>query len=816
MSHQVNIQSAVTVYPSSVTGQTNVSASTSQYPLSNGYNGTSNTSNYARIQLTASNTTTDCYIYYKFNVDNIPSNATINSVQCQARIYRNNRTSGGTSTYVQLYSNNTAKGSVKSGITTSSAIHEISNTGSWTVSELSNARLRINGRRSATNQSSYLYFYGANLVINYTVQGVEYEITSTLSTDAVDSIEPPGLTNVSSGGSYELRIDASDISNIRVVDNGVDVTSSLTEHVSQVIQGTFSGVPSSYDSVNSKTPGFNSGYGSANGLTDADSTTRATFSSYTQANSETCVYYNFDCSSIPENAIIDSIDCEFKATISSAYFATRIAQLCCGTTKKGSPTTVTNYSTQNTVYKQTMSDCGTWTRSELDDIKILIQAIRGTSTNNFNPSFFGATLNISYHIPITNPYYWTYSLTNINDDHTIIIEDAVIEIPDEDPQYEYYPITISSINATTTPGRGTTRVVEGTNETITIYPSDPLVTLITDNGVDVSNQLVAHNAGSPSYTVSTAQGASYGFVYSSNTGYYTSNNKGVNKSAAVCRVDFDLPVRCLVTISFINYAEATYDFGVFGNIDTTLSNSYYAAGSGGATITDSSYKLACNTSTYNSSSVKTITYEIEEGQHFIYIKYSKDDGTSSNNDTLQWKIDSIQELESNNIYYTYTLSNIQSAHSLIFIFGDVTYYFVNSSGTNARLYPDGSFVELPGDSYRLTIVPDDYSYGISITDNNSDVTSSLETIEQEITKDGETYTVINYIYNISNVQAAHNIIVVCTPQSGSYVKMNNEWVYITKCYLKVNNVWTEVSDINEIITSGNIYINGITSLAPIE
>jgi len=63
----------------------------------------------------------------------------------------------------------------------------------------------------------------------------------------------------------------------------------------------------------------------------------------------------------------------------------------------------------------------------------------------------------------------------------------VIIPPEEDPQKTYYNLTISSINATTNPSRGTTRIEAGTNQTITIYPSDPLMTLITDNGVDVSS-----------------------------------------------------------------------------------------------------------------------------------------------------------------------------------------------------------------------------------------------------------------------------------------------------------------------------------------
>lgn len=129
-------------------------------------------------------------------------------------------------------------------------------------------------------------------------------------------------------------------------------------------------------------------------------------------------------------------------------------------------------------------------------------------------------------------------------------------------------------------------------------------------------------------------------------------------------------------------------------------------------------------------------------------------------------------MESNN-YYTYTLSNINEAHSLIFIFGDVTYYFVNSSGTNVKLFPSGSMVQLPGDYYTLVIIPDDYSSKFTVMDNNIDVTSQIQKKEEEVTKDGNTYTVINYIYKLSNIQATHDIIVHCLTDRLLYVKINS-------------------------------------------
>lgn len=801
MSKPVNINETLTFNPTGTTGSTNISTSTS-YPLSNGYNSISNTSNYARLQLSASSTSTDCYIYYTFNVSGIPENATITSVACTARIYRNSRVTQNTAG-IQLYSNTTAKGSAQTGFSTTASNVSITNTGSWTVSELNNVRLRIIGRRSSTNQSSYIYFYGANLTIDYTVSGTNYEITSTLATNSVESIDPAGYTEVFQGDSYALSIFTSSIDDIIIEDNGVDVTDQLVLVHSTGDSSTDTFIPISYDESNSLYDSIYEGT-TANGLSAHTDTSRICAYVEQTAYAEAKLTYNFNCSSIPANAIITNVSCIASAACYSngQYFNTRTLQLYSGNTAKGSATTITG--TGNTRTEHNI-DGGSWTRNELNNAKIVVYIKRGNNTTQASFSFWGATLSVTYALPEDD--YYIYTLNNVSADHIILISDAIIEIPEEDPQYNYYPVTISSINATTNPGRGTTRVVEGTNQTITIYPDDPLITLITDNGVDVSNQLVQHGGTIPTPTVATVSGASYGFTLNSGTGYYVSSNTGVDRSAALCRVSFNLPVRCLVTIQYINYAEATYDFGVFGNIDVPLSTSYYAAGSGGATITDSNYKLACNTSAYNTSSAQTITYEIASGQHYIDIKYSKDDGTSNNNDSLQWKILSIEALEPNN-YYTYTLSNINTSHSLIFIFGDVTYYFVNSSGSGAKLFPSGSIVQLPGDSYRLTIVPDNYNYGITLIDNNIDRTANVERKEEEIEKDGNTITVVNYVYNLSNIQTTHNLIVTCISEASEtiYLKINSNWESVTKVYKNTNNSWQEVSDFSDLFESGKVYI----------
>ena len=804
MSKQINISSAATFIPSSfdsvnsvydTTGGDNNNGIYQTNYIENGFTDATSSTRAAIYSKTGSRAVT--YIYYNFDCSAIPSAATINSVSCVFK--------GGTqgSTYysaytAQLCSGTATKGTAQSVTGTNSSPSTVTLTGgTWTRSELDNAKIlfKVTRGTSNTNSGSTVSFYGATLTVDYSYSGTVYEITSTLSTNNVDSISPTGVTDVEPGGSYQLEIHATSLDDFTIEDNGVDVKNQLVEQTA----------PQSGSVSNTATGSTNSGLSSGSNYASypvgytAENPHTYTSNMYASNNSTGYVDYNFDFSNIPEGATIDSVEVKCcgqreNATVDSTHMAK--ISLYSGNTLKGTAQEFTSTS-QQTI---TITDPGTWTRSELQSAKLRF------SLAYYGGRMYGITWTVNYSFASGGGTYWTYSLSNVQADHTIILMDAIIEIPDEDPQYDYYPITISSINATTDPGRGTTRIVEGSNQTITIYPSDPLVTLITDNGVDVSSQLVQHGSAISDPTVATAAGASYGFNLNTSTGYYVSSNSGVSSSAAVCRVSFDLPVRCLVTIQFINSGEATYDFGVFGKVDTTLSTTGWTASqSAGDTTTDAGLEqLRCNTSQYNSTSPQTLTYEIPSGQHYIDIKYGKDQSTNSGNDTLQWKITDIEPLEANN-YYTYTLSNINEAHSLIFIFGDVQYYFVNSSGTGCKLYPSGQMVVLPGESYSITVVPDDYSYTVAMTDNGSNVDSSVERKEQEVTKDGETYTVVNYIYRITNVQATHNLVITCFQEQNLnlYIKVNGTYTPVTSVYKKVNGVWNK-QDI-EALTEHQLY-----------
>lgn len=788
MSRIINIDDTISVHP---TGVANDHAYASISNQTNGYNESSNTT-YATINLTTGSGATT-YIYFTFNFSGIPEGAIINSVSCTAKAYINTTNSSRITTrQMQLYSGTTAKGSATT--VSNSTTTATMSAGSWTRNELQNARIRLYGVRGTSNTTStyYFRFYGATFTVEYSINGTAYTINATSNVSGVTV--SPSTQELLKGEDGIITINADSLDDVTVLDNDIDVTSELIRKTMPT-GGTVTAVPASYT-----TSGSISGtrYQSTVGH-GVDNPSTQTGNDYCSSSSSSAtIYYKFNFNDIPDNATITSMTVQAYGHLESTSNSSEIARLNTyyGTTAKGTQVSYTSTSNQTLTITP-----GSWTVAELkSDARV------GFTIGYYGGLTTGITWTVEYEVPSSgNEYYWEYEINNISADHVIIIDQAGAFIPpEEDPQKTYYPVTISAINATTQPGVGTTRVEAGTSETITISPTDPQLTLALDNGVDITNQLVG---GTPTntYTVTTqVSGASYGFNLNSSTGYYVSTNNGVSKSASVARLNLDFESDCLVTITYINYAEANYDYGLFGKLDTTVATDGLTASSNGSTPSDSTsnYQIAMCT---NSASTQTVTYTVPAGEHFIDIKYGKDDASNANNDTLQWKVTSIEATSAGGDY-TYTLSNIQQKHSLIFVFGDVDYYFITASGNDCKLYPDGQVVKLDGDSYRLVIVPNDTTAAVTLKDNGVDRTSVLE-YEEGLDKNNN--KIVNYIYKISTVSAAHTIVVTCGEGSSVkiFTKVNDAWreLSFTKIYKKINNVWVEQSDLTQIFENGVRY-----------
>lgn len=118
----------------------------------------------------------------------------------------------------------------------------------------------------------------------------------------------------------------------------------------------------------------------ANAYTNASSTNYAQYNitTGTAGKAEELYLTGYDFSSIPSNATINSVTIKIKTQINSTtYITTSTCQAYSGTTAKGSTTSL-----QNTAAAQYTLSSGTWTRSELDNLRLRFYAKRSSGNNN--------------------------------------------------------------------------------------------------------------------------------------------------------------------------------------------------------------------------------------------------------------------------------------------------------------------------------------------------------------------------------------------------------------------------------------------------
>ena len=611
-------------------------------------------------------------------------------------------------------------------------------------------------------------------------------------------------------------------------------------------------VPSAYDRDNSvvhSTGNVN------NGLKGVDSTSNwASLYLPTGASAEMWAYYNFDCSTIPQDAIINNVTCRFRGypgSTNTNYQSNNYYQVSIGTNKL---TPTTGFSNLSNIYTNTPNH--EFTRSELDNIKICIHSQRHSSKNTTSTSirvaFCGAELNVNYSlghyeydvnvisntdfatvsqsenvvdegnsitIPITitninniiiednnvdvksqlvhqSGNIYNYTISNVNYDHDIVINRTTIDIEPEDPEYNYYTLSLSCINGETTPDGGAYRYVEGSNQTIEIVPNDTIITIARDNGVDISSQLQqGRQIYSCEYTSATVSGATYSFTQNSD-GWFTNQNTSTSQrnTYAMIRINLNLEVECLVTIKYYGDLQGAADTFSVGNIDENVAVDNSTNGS----------KIYTSSPRNTIDNPNTASFTNVQGEHFIILKLRRSNqaNSSSVTHTINFKIEITPLVPTHT--WIYNLSNIQDNHSLMFVFGDVEYYTINTTTdvTNAKFLPYGNWVSLPNETYKLVIIPDNITQKFQITDNDVDVTNYME--YHEFTDENNQLSV-NYVYKIFNVNANHNLVVSNQAnQSSKYIKINGSWNLINNIYVKQNGEWIlnndyDITSINKIL-----------------
>lgn len=384
-------------------------SNTSYLSVSNASNMYNNTDNSTYATVTNSrNSTNSYYIYLRgFNFDDIPSNAIINSFVIKFKAYESG-VSTSTSYRPYLCNNTSTITGDCNVLSTSVQTLSFSNvTSDWeTIKGYGdNFGIRINCKRTSQNTTGYVYIYGAEIEVDYTIPVYHNISINNNSSDVTTNINS---TDVLEGNDFTIEFYG--YTNETITDNNVDVTSSLSEV--SATSGTLTAHPDSYTSSSLYS---DSSASQAIGM-GTDNTASGTNLYSSGSGTEGTLTYTFDCSSIPANATIVSVTCAVKGKLESTSNSSEKfeCQLYSGNIAKGASVTFTS----TTAEVVNFTDVGTWTRNELDDAKLVI------TIGYYGGALTGADFIVNYSTE--NESYYAYTITNILEDHTIVIGTSIV------------------------------------------------------------------------------------------------------------------------------------------------------------------------------------------------------------------------------------------------------------------------------------------------------------------------------------------------------------------------------------------------------
>lgn len=222
-----------------------------------------------------------------------------------------------------------------------------------------------------------------------------------------------------------------------------------------------------------------SSYPISRAYTDADSTTYARFN--LNQSTTAYVYLTFDTSDIPANATITSVTARGKARVSNTTRVTNtVMQLYANTTAKGSNRTFasTTASTQNIT-------AGSWTRTELNNLRLRVGGTASSSSSSRRIDFYGADVTVTYQESEVH-------VTGVSlDKHTASVEQGGTD----------------TLTATVTPNNATDKSVTWTssNTSVATVDANGVVTGVAPGSATITVKTTDGNyTDSCAYTVSAA------------------------------------------------------------------------------------------------------------------------------------------------------------------------------------------------------------------------------------------------------------------------------------------------------------------------
>lgn len=268
---------------------------------SNMYHDTDNTT-YAEVYNRRASTTS-YYIYLRgFNFDDIPDAAVVTDFTVKLKA-RESGVSTSTSYKPYLANGTSAINGSCDVITTTATVHEFTGlSADWETikSYGDDFGIRINCRRASKNTAAYMYIYGAEIEVTYTVPDPR-TVTTTLSGNG--TISPAGSTTTYDGEEFVLTITPTNKADtVTARQDGTDITSQLVAHGTE---STVSATPDSYDTYDIQSGSSYAGYCVGH---SAENPSSSGTSSNMYASDTGYAEYAFDFSGIPSSATIESIE----------------------------------------------------------------------------------------------------------------------------------------------------------------------------------------------------------------------------------------------------------------------------------------------------------------------------------------------------------------------------------------------------------------------------------------------------------------------------------------------------------------------------
>lgn len=396
-------------------------SSSTYLSVSNAANMYTNTDSDTYATVTNSqNGTTSYYIYIRgFNFDDIPSAAVINSFSIKLKARESGITTS-TSYPPKLCNGTSQLTSTCSQIGTTATTYTFSG---YDV-DLDDIKsygddfgIRINCRRASRNTTGYMYIYGAEIEIDYTIPDPR---TITTSVTGNGTISPSGSTTTYDGQEFELTITPNNISDtVTITKNGTDVSSELVGHSNS--QTTLDAVLGNYTLVSGSFNGSGASYFS--GLEGNGVDSSKTTSNYYSGGSGTIAVFTYDMNfTLPSNAIIERVYCQVNGHAESSSNSSEYmcAQLISGNTEITEEINFKDVSTSNTTV--------TLEAETLPTVAQLANMQLRCRLGYYGGAINGATCYVIYSLPQANPDYYTYTFT-VNGNATIAVQIGSVAPP---------------------------------------------------------------------------------------------------------------------------------------------------------------------------------------------------------------------------------------------------------------------------------------------------------------------------------------------------------------------------------------------------